>query len=189
MLERTRRSAAEEKIENLDFAVADAHALPFSDGVLDIAVTSFSLHHMPDPARVIGEMSRIVKRGGRVGVIDIRAPEDSKIAECANRIERIRDSSHTRSVPQSEFEKMFAASGLRIHTIEQSEDFRDFDSWMHVAGWKPGDETYAETRRLVEASLQSDSAGFHPQLVGENATATPILHIVHSGILIAAEKI
>ena len=49
MLARARRTAADEGLGNLSFAIGDAHALPFADGSLDIAVTSYSLHHMPDP--------------------------------------------------------------------------------------------------------------------------------------------
>jgi len=134
MLERARRSAVAERFANLDFAVADAHALHFPDEALEIAVTSFSLHHMSDPARVVGEMSRVVKRGGRVGIVDIRASENPKVAETAHRIERMRDNSHTRSLPRSEFERIFAANGLRILAVEPRQEHRDFDSWMHVAG-------------------------------------------------------
>src|SRR5271167_3176306 len=53
MLERARRSAAEDNLNNLDFAVGDAQALPFGGSTLDVVVSSFSLHHIPDPARVI----------------------------------------------------------------------------------------------------------------------------------------
>ena len=45
----------------IDFAIGDAQALPFADGSLDIAITSYSLHHMSDAARVIGEMARVVQ--------------------------------------------------------------------------------------------------------------------------------
>src|SRR5580704_15079198 len=135
MLDRAGHSAVVHGLTNLDLAVGDAQTLPFADAKLDIAVTSYSLHHMPDPARVIREMARVVRRGGRVGIIDIRAPENPKITARANRIERIRDNSHTRSISLSEFERIFGESGLRATAIESLEEPRDFDNWMHVAGW------------------------------------------------------
>jgi ubiquinone/menaquinone biosynthesis C-methylase UbiE len=194
MLDRARRWAAADRLTNLDFAVGDAHALPFADATLDIAATSYSLHHMPDPSRVIREMARIVKRGGRVGVIDIRVSENSKTAELANRIERIRDDSHTRSLPLSEFEKMFAESGLRITSTESMEHPRDFDHWMYVAGWTPEDPEYTEAYRLIKETILDDSAGFHPQFVPADAVGhvngeEQILRIVNTNILIAAEKL
>ena len=60
ILERARRSAADQGLANLDFAIGDAQSLPFADGSLDIAVTSYSLHHLPDAARTIGEMACVV---------------------------------------------------------------------------------------------------------------------------------
>lgn len=81
ILKRARVSAAAEGLSNLDFAIGDAQALPFADGSLDVAITSYSLHHMSDAARVIGEMARVVRRRGRVGVIDIRVLEDPGAAD------------------------------------------------------------------------------------------------------------
>ena len=190
MIELARRLAAADRLANIDFAVGDAHALPFADGSLDIAVTSYSFHHMSDPARALKEMARVVKRGGRVGAIDIRAPEETKAAELNNRIERIRDASHTRTLAGSEFEKLFAANGLRILSTGTLEDRRAFDHWMHVAGHVPGDREYAEARRLVEATMPDDSAGFHPHFIstGANGGEEQTLHIMNTMILIAGEK-
>ena len=63
ILDRARNSAAEQGLRNVAFALSDAQAVPLADGSLDIAVTSYSLHHMSDPGRVIGEMARVVRRG------------------------------------------------------------------------------------------------------------------------------
>ena len=166
ILERARNSAAADSLDNLFFAIGDAQALPFADDALDIAVTSYSLHHMSDPGRVIAEMARVVKRGGRVGVIDIRMPEDSQVADLNNRIERSRDASHTRNLRRSEFYAMFAASGLRVFDSCIEEHPRAFDHWMLVAGWKPGDRLYDETRAMMESTMADDSANFHPRYIG-----------------------
>jgi ubiquinone/menaquinone biosynthesis C-methylase UbiE len=191
MLVRAQRSAAAEGLRNLDFATSDAHALPFAGGSLDIAVSSYSLHHMADSAGVIREMARVVKTGGRVGVLDIRASEDREVAELRNRIERMRDSSHTRTLAQSEFEALFAAHRLRVTGSHLQEESRPFDHWMHVAGWKPGDQEYIETRRLLEATMQDDSADLHPKYVLTDSPqgGEPELHFVNTMLFIAAEKI
>jgi len=191
ILDRARSKAAEANLDNLMFAIGDAQSLPFGDGMLDLAVTSYSLHHIPDPARVIHEMARVVKRGGRVGVLDIRAPEDAKTREINNRIERLRDPSHTRSIPRSEFEAMFASHGLRVTSVEIEEHPRSFDHWLEVAGWKRGDPEYAATRQLMESTILDDSADFHPKLAAPNRERPdeqPGINMVNTVVYIAGEK-
>src|ERR1700735_831118 len=80
-----RNNAKKDRLSNLFCVLGDAQALPFGDGSLDIAVTSYSLHHISDPAKVLNEMARVVKPGGRVGVLDIVVPEDPKIRELNHR--------------------------------------------------------------------------------------------------------
>jgi len=190
ILERARRSAAQEGFRNLDFSLGDAHALPFADGSLDIAVTSYSLHHMPDAARVIGEMARVVRRGGRVGVLDIFVPEDARAAELNNRIERIRDASHTRTLARGEFDACFARHGLRVTGTHVEAQLRPFDHWMLVAGSKPSDAAYEEARRLLVDSIPDDSAWFHPRfaLAGDEG-GEPELVFENTVLFIAGEKI
>ena len=156
ILERARHTAAHEGLlDKLTFAIGDAQALPFADNSLDLAVTSYSLHHISDPPRVISEMSRVVKKGGRVGIIDIEAPEDPKVRELNHRIEFIRDNSHSRSLTHPEFESMFAAAGLRIFELEHKGHPRTFEHWMHVAGWKPSDPEYQEAHALMAGSIET----------------------------------
>jgi SAM-dependent methyltransferase len=191
MLARARGTAQAEGLRNLAFTLGDAQVLPFDDGSLDISVTSYSLHHMPDPARVIGEMARVVKRGGRVGIIDIVVPEDPARAEAANCIEISRDASHTRTLARKEFDALIAAVGLRILASEVRGIPRMFDHWMHVAGWHRGDPVYVETRRLMEATMADDFAGFHPTYAAANANPSgevPDIHMTNTALFLAAEK-
>jgi ubiquinone/menaquinone biosynthesis C-methylase UbiE len=165
MLNRARDTARKEGVGNLDFALADAGALPLGDDSFDIVVTSYSLHHMSDPAGVMAEMARVANRGGRVGVLDIVVPEDPRVAALSNRIERLRDRSHSRTLSRREFERLFAALGLRILETYVEAQARSFDHWMLVAGSKPGDARYRQARRLLEQSIPDDSAGFRPRLL------------------------
>jgi ubiquinone/menaquinone biosynthesis C-methylase UbiE len=190
ILERARRSAAADGLSNLDFAIGDAQSLPFADGSLDIAVTSYSLHHFPDAARTIGEMARVVKRGGRVGILDIFVPDDPAVSELNNRIEILRDASHTRTITREEFDSHFAAHGLRILETSVEENSRAFDHWMLVAGSKPGDRAYIEARRLMEGSIADDAAWFHPRFEpAEDGSGARELIFTNTSLFIAGEKI
>jgi len=188
ILARAKHTAATEGLFNLDFTLADAHRLPFADASLDIAVTSYALHHMPDAAGAIAEMARVVRRGGRVGVADIHVSEDRRIAELNDRIERARDCSHTRTLTIGEFERIFRANGLRVTGIHVQENHRRFDHWLHVAGCHPGDPAYEETRRLMESTLENDGAGFHPRYEAIAPDAEKELMITNTLLLIAGEK-
>ena len=188
ILSRAKNTAANEGLSNLEFVLADAHRLPFADNSLDIAVTSYALHHMPDAPRAIAEMARVVRRGGRVGIVDIYVPEDQAVAEANDRIERARDASHTRTLSRLEFAEIVEANGLRVSSTELQEDSRQFDHWLHVAGWHPGDPAYEETRRLMEMTLESDSAGFHPRYESAVPGAEEELMMTNSMLLIVGEK-
>ncbi len=48
----------------------DGAHLPFGVGRFDLALAVTVILHVGDPLRVVGEMARVVKRGGRVGVQD-----------------------------------------------------------------------------------------------------------------------
>jgi ubiquinone/menaquinone biosynthesis C-methylase UbiE len=166
ILARARNSAEAEGIRNLFVLLGDARGVPFADASTDVAVTSYSLHHIPDPQRVIEEMARVLVRGGRAGVLDMIVPEDAEAAALRNRIEFARDPSHTRAMPTSELKRMFEAAGLRVIAAQEDSKSRSFDHWLSVAGWKHGDAAYEETRGLLEASMREvKDSGFRPKLL------------------------
>src|SRR3954471_15805542 len=45
-------------------------ALPLPDGVADVAVALQSLAYVPDVARAIGEIARVLRPGGRAAALD-----------------------------------------------------------------------------------------------------------------------
>jgi len=59
---------AKKVLENMDVQIVtgDAHMLPFNDNVFDIAICNLFLMWVKDPQKVVDEMARVVKRGGKV---------------------------------------------------------------------------------------------------------------------------
>jgi ubiquinone/menaquinone biosynthesis C-methylase UbiE len=192
MLERARKEAGALGLQNFSVMRGNGLQMPFRDSTFDIVVTSYSVHHLPDPAAAVTEIARVLKRGGRFGLLDMIVSEDAAVARACNNLEIARDASHTRALPASEFEKLLAANGLGILRREIVEHPRKFDQWMRTAGWKRGDNEYEATRKLLEASMNGDTAGLHAKFSDappEGATdARPDIELVHTALHFAAEK-
>jgi ubiquinone/menaquinone biosynthesis C-methylase UbiE len=67
LLERGAERARAERLE-VDFRAADAEALPFDDASFDAVVSTFGVMFAPDPGRSAGEMARVCRPGGRIGL-------------------------------------------------------------------------------------------------------------------------
>jgi demethylmenaquinone methyltransferase/2-methoxy-6-polyprenyl-1,4-benzoquinol methylase len=55
---------------NVDYAIADAEALPFRDQAFHCVTTGFGLRNVTDKDAALGEMFRVLKPGGRVVVLE-----------------------------------------------------------------------------------------------------------------------
>jgi ubiquinone/menaquinone biosynthesis C-methylase UbiE len=60
----------------VDFRIATVEALPFPDRSFDVVFSTLMLHHLPRPLRraCAGEITRVLKPGGRVLMADFQAP-------------------------------------------------------------------------------------------------------------------
>ena len=59
---------------SVEFAHANAMALPFGDDEFDAATVGFGARNFADLERGLAEMTRVVKPGGRVVVLEITTP-------------------------------------------------------------------------------------------------------------------
>lgn len=67
LLERGRERAAAERLE-IEFVEADAQSLPFGDGEFDVTMSIFGAMFAPDQEKTAGELLRVTKPGGRIGM-------------------------------------------------------------------------------------------------------------------------
>jgi SAM-dependent methyltransferase len=127
------------------FDVGDAMALPYADAAFDAAVMALVIFFVPDPAKSIGEMARVVRPGGSVstyawdilgGGFPFAALQEEMAAFGstpawppsleASRIETMRE--------------LWAGAGLveiETRSIEVERSFDDFDSFWKIAQTGP----------------------------------------------------
>ena len=183
MLRRARAYQAEKQIPNAAFVRGDAEQLPFPAGTFDLVSCQCAFHHLPKPQLVLREMVRVAKPEGRLLIIDPLAPESDSKFEMHNRIERLRDPSHTLTLRLTDFLKLFDEEGLETLRQALRRRPRFFDNWMMRGGHAPGTKRYLETRKLMEDSMAGDQAGFSAQAQGED------IQIVHNeGMFLLGRK-
>jgi SAM-dependent methyltransferase len=119
---------------NVTFVEGDAEALTFADAAFDLVGTRRTLHHVQHPERVLAELARVCRLGGRVLVIDQIAPADPLEALALDRFERARDPGHARLLPESDLRQLFEANGLTLLRDRRDEEQRALGAYLDLAG-------------------------------------------------------
>src|SRR5579875_1201217 len=126
MLQIAREAAEEGDVRNVRFVEGAAEALPFGEDEFDLAITRFSLHHIAGPQRAVDEMVRVVRKGGRIAIIELVAR--------ANALERRRDPSHATTLSWSALRGVVSTAGASIEESYTQDRVRDLEDWLDLAG-------------------------------------------------------
>jgi demethylmenaquinone methyltransferase/2-methoxy-6-polyprenyl-1,4-benzoquinol methylase len=62
------------KSSEIEWVEGDALALPFGDASFDAATVGFGIRNVPDLERGLAELRRVLRPGGRLGVLEITRP-------------------------------------------------------------------------------------------------------------------
>ena len=135
--------------------------LPFPDGAFDLAGTHRTLHHVPRPERVVTELARATRPGGRVLVVDQLAPDNPGAAAALHEFETVRDPSHTRLLTEQELRELFAANGLSLLRERREEERRDLSAYLDLAGCEGDRRTRAEALAATDARILLASVGWY----------------------------
>jgi ubiquinone/menaquinone biosynthesis C-methylase UbiE len=164
MLELARKLAGDKVLANVAWRQGDVYALPYEDASFTIVTTRFAFHHFLDPAAVLREMVRVCAPGGRIVVVDDYASEDPAKAAAFNRLEKLRDPSHSRCLTLTELRGLFVAAGLREAEATLYELRGDVRSLLARSFPNPGDDL--KIIEMFKASAGDDRLGVPVRLDG-----------------------
>lgn len=85
MLELARRNAAEAGAANVAFLKGRIEVIPLPDDSVDVVISNCVVNLSTDKAAVLGEIARVLRPGGRMGISDVVADDDLTPAERAER--------------------------------------------------------------------------------------------------------
>ena len=165
MLERAELERARRGLTNVRFELGDVESLPYADRSFDVVTCGSAFHHFPAPERVLREMARVLRPAGVVAISDITTSENAEQAARHNRIENLRDPSHTRSLPVSELVAMGERIGLRTLRTQTARRERGLEEWVAISKTPP--ETVTDVRRMLIEAIAGDSAGIGVWLAGD----------------------
>ncbi|MDQ6982755.1 MAG: class I SAM-dependent methyltransferase [Mariprofundus sp.] len=79
----------EQLVTNIRFETGDMCHLPFADAHFDVALSTYSLCPLYNPAAGALEMYRVIKPGGRIGIAHSTEPTSPAVKWLADRVEDI----------------------------------------------------------------------------------------------------
>jgi ubiquinone/menaquinone biosynthesis C-methylase UbiE len=118
MLDQARALAAAKGMTNVDFEIADAHALPYQDGSFDVVTCRRAAHHFSQIGKALDEMRRVLKSEGRLVIDDRSVPENAFTDRAMNLLDTLHDASHVREYRPSEWVRLLQNHGFDVEAVE-----------------------------------------------------------------------
>ena len=162
MLEVARSKAAEDHLSNMVFVIGLAENMPFLDESFDVVVTRLSFHHFPEVNRPFEEMRRVLKKGGRLVIIDMEAREE-KYRIVADSIETFRDHSHQTTLSEAELTNLYTSRGMTVNDVTKKEVPVSLQAWMDLTKTSPEDQAEIIDKMKKDIS-GGEKTGFEPYM-------------------------
>jgi ubiquinone/menaquinone biosynthesis C-methylase UbiE len=181
MLERARTLQEERGLTNVSWRQGDVLPLPFAEATFSLVTARYAFHHFPDPGAVLAEMARVCTPDGTVMVVDTEAPPDPVKAGEFNRMERLRDPSHTKILSLAELRAMFSEAGLPGPRLTTYRLDMDLDALLRRCCPEPGDVDVIH--EIFDAALVDDRLGIPVRREGSR------IHVSYPIAVLAAKRL
>ncbi|MCJ7635275.1 methyltransferase domain-containing protein, partial [Candidatus Bathyarchaeota archaeon] len=170
MVEQAEATRLKKGLSNVCFQEGDAKSLTFPNSSFDIVTCGSAFHHFAYPNRVLAEMIRVTKQGGKVALIDIITSENTEHAALHNQLEQLRDPSHTRNFPLTELVALFEKAGLHDVRTATYATLRELDEWLAIS--RTSGALAKRIRRAFIASIPDDATGLNVHCEGDRICFT-----------------
>lgn len=184
MLAVARAGAAERGLDNVVVEEADAEAIPFGDDEFDVVTCRIAPHHFAHPSRFVAEVARVLRPGGRFGLVDNVVPDDEVAAGFANRWEKRRDPSHVRCLSVAEWLDLCRQHGFEIDHSELMAKRMRFAAWADNMGVE--EDRRATLLAELEQAPPRAAAFLRPELGEPGDQETAAFHLTE--VVIVARR-
>ncbi len=156
MLAQAQKLAREKQVANTVWLTGDAMALPFLDGTFDLVTCRRAFHHFPRPAAALAEMARVLKPGGRLGVVDMTVPAGPG-GRLFNALEWARDHTHVQALDDQSWLALATGAGLEITYHTNPGEFIPLPKWLYPVD--PQSPEGLEVHELLRQATPEELAG------------------------------
>ena len=160
MIEQARLQQDKLGLSNIEWNIGTAYPLPYSSDSFSVVITRYSFHHFLTPSKILSEMIRVCKPEGTVLIADAALPKDK--IEAYNRLEKLRDPSHTQALSFDKWEELLINSGLKEITRSSYRVEVELESQLEVSFPNLGDKE--KIREIFRNDINSDSLGMQTHL-------------------------
>ena len=140
MLGEANRIKNERKIKNVNFKIGYSEDLDYEDKSFDLITCRTSAHHFKDIKKAINEIERVINNDGSIYIIDTITSDQKILNNWHQKIELIRDKSHTKNYSLMEWRNYFEASGLNLLETYQTKVNMNLEDWMERSGTSKSDK-------------------------------------------------
>ena len=134
MAQKTIQNAKSQNITNISAKTMNAESIQFADKFFDIVTCRYAPHHFASIEKFLSEVSRVLKDNNGIFIlIDVIAPEDSRMDLFINNVNKIRDHTHVRSYTESQWKDSIKRAKLKITSKINFSNTYDIDDWLSRA--------------------------------------------------------
>ena len=162
MIEQAAQRQREHGLANLAWQAGDVLPLPYDDNAFSLVITRYSFHHFMEPRRVLDEMIRVCWPGGRVMVADVAMAPEKAVAY--DRLEVMRDPSHTHALTTEEFSTLLLGSGLGDCRQASYHVEIELEAQLRASFPRPGDTE--RLREMITSDIGVNDLGITPRRSG-----------------------